>query len=126
MRDRAGAVRADGQSGIPRFRECDEFGDGVHRHRWIDHEDYVIAGRKSYEFKIPEGIVKCLLEEDWVDGEAVDVEQDSVAIRRRSRDLRGADAAARTADILDIKLLSELLAEFLHDHPRENVGRTAG
>src|SRR4051812_24526370 len=89
-------------------------------------EHDVVGCRQRHELEVLERIVGDLVEEDWIDRKAVDVEQDGVAVRWRLRDLHGADAAARAADILDIELLAELLAELLHDEPRENVGRAAG
>src|SRR6188472_4296746 len=91
------------------------------------HGEYHIVRRGQHdELEVLEGVVSHLLEEDRIDREAVDVEQDGVAVRRRLRDLHGADAAARAADVLDIELLAELIGELLHDEPCENVGRTAG
>src|SRR5262245_4566594 len=49
-----------------------------------------------------------------------------MAVRRRARRLRGAHIAGRAGDILDIKLLAEVIGELLRGEPRENVGRAAG
>src|ERR1043166_5998141 len=92
----------------------------------MDDDDHLVGGRKRDRFEVPERIVWHLAEENRIDGETADVEQDGMAVRRRLGHLGGADAAARAADVLDIELLSQLLAQLLNDQPRENIGRAAG
>jgi hypothetical protein len=49
-----------------------------------------------------------------------------VAVRRRARDPRGADRAARPGHVLDHDLLAERLAHVLAENARQHVGRPAG
>ena len=125
MRDRAGSSRREGEFGRAGFDQRDKLGDRPCRHRWMDDDDDVVRGRKRYRLEVLEGIVWHLAEEDGIDGETADVEQDGVAIRRRLCHLSGADAAARTSNVLDIELLSELLAQLLNDQSCENIRRAA-
>ena len=126
VRDRTGASRAEGEFGGTGLDQREQLGNGFCRHRWVDHDDHVVGGRKRDRLEVAERIVGHLAEEHRIDGETADIEQDGVAVGRRLGHLRGADAAARTADVLDIELLAELLAQFLHHQPGEDIRRAAG
>src|SRR5262249_19909657 len=72
--------------------------------------------------KVLEWIVGILRVEARIDDIARTCDQDGVAVRRRLRDLRHADIAARAGVVFDIKLLFQRLRKLLRDEARHDIG----
>ena len=84
------------------------------------------ATASVYRLEVLVGIIRNLVEQARVGDVGAKSKEYAVTIGFCPRGLTHADVAAGAADIVDIELLSELLAQFLSNRPRKDIGRAAG
>jgi hypothetical protein len=83
------------------------------------------ATASVYRLEVLVGIIRNLVEQARVGDVGAKGKEYAVTIGLCFRGLAHADVAAGAADIVDIELLSELLAQFLSNRPRKDIGRAA-
>ena len=95
--------------------------NGVRRDGWIDNEHRRRCDCKRNRCKVFLRIDPGLRKKARTDHERPEHKQDRVAVRRRLCRVGGSDIARGTCDVLDIELLTEVLAEPWRDLPRQDV-----
>ena len=99
----------------------DQLLNGVRRDGWIDNEHRRRCDCKRNRCKVFLRIDPGLRKKARTDHERPEHKQDRVAVRRRLCRVGGSDIARGTCDVLDIELLTEVLAEPWRDLPRQDV-----
>src|SRR5215208_3049268 len=112
-------------SGIE-FNQGGEILDALHRQRWMDGQHCCRGDGDRHRVEVAERVVWDLAIQCGVDDQIGRDDEHRVAVGCGLRTLTHSDVAAGTADILYVKLLSEVLRQLLCDYACEDVGRTAG
>ena len=120
---RADAGRSHVERVRLRFHQRDELGQRGRGQRRIHDQQHLAAGEERHRHEIGERIVGELLvgvRRDRDPGRGAD--EHRVAVGRRLRRRFRADDAARARAVVDHQRLSERLAHFRRDEPRQYVG----
>ncbi len=104
----------------------DQLPNGMHRHRWIDHDD-IRHHRQRRDVGERQRVVLQIGIEARIDRQDADVtEQQRVAVRRGARDRGRADGAAGAWPVVDDHRPAEDRRDLICDRPRQDVGQAAG
>ena len=104
---------------LHQFRQC------LGGHLRVHHHDIRRDRDQRHGREILDRIIRHLGVEAGIDDEAGADHHEGVAVRRHAGDLAGRDVAARAADVLDKELMAEIVAKFLGDDARDDIGRSA-